>query len=88
MAIIDTEGMQWLRCNHPFSYIRKASPCLCRHARASFYTLKHKESREKYRELVGFPIQDPWWCEGHKETVLGQIKGEVENDPLNGFDHC
>ena len=53
-----------------------------------FYILKHKESREKYRELVGFPIQDPWCCEGHKETVLGQIKGEVENDPLNGFDHC
>ena len=88
MARNDTEGMQWLRSNHPFSYIRKASPCLCRHARASFYTLKHKESREKYRELVGFPIQDPWWCEGHKETVLGQIKGEVENDPLNGFDRC
>ena len=56
MARNDTEGMQWLRSNHPFSYIRKASPCFYRHARASFYTLKHKESREKYRELVGFPI--------------------------------
>ncbi|KAF3500071.1 hypothetical protein F2Q69_00040853 [Brassica cretica] len=46
MAKIDTEGMQWLRCNHPFFYKRQASPCLCRHARASSYTLKHKENRE------------------------------------------
>ena len=86
MARNDTEGMQWLKSNHPFSYIRKASPCLCRHARASFYTLKHKETREKYRELVGFPIQDPWWCEGHKEAVLGEIKGGSYERLSGGFD--
>jgi len=78
-------GGSWL---FPVKFVCEIKRMDTRHARASFYTLKHKESREKYRELVGFPIQDPWWCEGHKETVLGQIKGEVENDPLNGFDHC
>jgi len=78
-------GGSWL---FPVEFVCEIKRMDTRHARASFYTLKHKESREKYRELVGFPIQDPWWCEGHKETVLGQIKGEVENDPLNGFDHC
>ena len=88
MAIIDTEGMQWLRCNHPFSYRRKESPCLCRHARTSSYTLKHKEKQRKQRELVGSKIQDQEWCEGHKEAVLGEINGEVMNDPLMGFDSC
>ena len=50
MARNDTEGMQWLRSNHPFSYIRKASPCLCRHTRASSYTLKHKENNENWSD--------------------------------------
>ena len=85
MARNDTEGMQWLRSNHPFSYIRKASPCLCRHNRASSYTLKHKETQRKDRVLVGFPIQDPWWCEGHKEAVLGEIKGESYERLSGGF---
>ncbi|KAF2574773.1 hypothetical protein F2Q70_00002953 [Brassica cretica] len=88
MARIDTEGMQWLRCNHPFFYKRQASPSLCRHARASSYTLKHKEKQRKDRELVGFNIQPQEWCDGHKEAVLGDIKGEVMNDPLMGFDSC
>ena len=88
MARIETEGMQWLRSNHPFSYKRRTVPWLFRHARASFYTLKHKEKYRKDRELVGFNIQPQEWCEGHKEAVLGEIKGEVMNDPLMGFDSC
>ncbi|WZZ65040.1 hypothetical protein YC2023_076410 [Brassica napus] len=47
--------------------------------------------RGNWREaclLVGFIIQDQEWCEGHKEVVLGQIKKEVMNAPLIGFDHC
>ncbi|KAF2590517.1 hypothetical protein F2Q70_00038122 [Brassica cretica] len=67
----DTEGMQWLKSNHPFSYIRKASTFLCRHARASAYTLKHKEKQRKGRELDGFNIQDEEWFEGHKENPPG-----------------
>ena len=47
MSRIDTEGMQWLRCNHPFFYKIQASPSLCRHARASSYTLNTKKNREK-----------------------------------------
>ena len=88
MAIIDTEGMQWLRSNHHFLYKRRASPWVFKHARASSYTLKHKETQRKVRELVGFNIQDQEWCEGHKEAVLGEIKGEVMNDSLMGFDPC
>ena len=38
MARIDTEGMPWLRCNHPFFYKRQASP----YARAYSYILKNK----------------------------------------------
>ncbi|KAF3500923.1 hypothetical protein F2Q69_00039349 [Brassica cretica] len=59
-------------------------PWLCRHAMASSYTLKHKEKQRKDRELVGFNIQPQEWCECHKEAVLGEIKGEVMNDPLMG----
>ena len=44
MDINETEGMQWLESNHPFSYIRNASLFLCRHARASSYILKHKQN--------------------------------------------
>ena len=81
-----SKGCNLWKGNCPFFYKRQASPCLCRHARASSYTLKHKETQRKDRELVGFPIQDPWWCEGHKEAVLGEIKGEVMNDFLVAFD--
>ena len=88
MARIDTEGMQWLRCNYPFFYKRQASPCLFRHTRASSYTLKHKEKQRKHRELVGSNVQPQERCEGHKEAVLGDIRGEVMNDPLIGFDSC
>ena len=88
MARIDTEGMQWLRCNHPFFYKRKASPCLCRHARDSSYTLKHKEKQRKRKRWSDCMIQDQEWFKGHKEAVLGEIKGEVMNDPLMGFDSC
>ena len=40
MARIDTEGMQWLRSNHPFFYARRASPCLCQDS------LKERGARE------------------------------------------
>ncbi|KAF2576246.1 hypothetical protein F2Q70_00002949 [Brassica cretica] len=49
---------------------------------------EHKEKKRKDRELVGFNIQPQEWCEVHKEAVLGEIKGEVMNDPLMGFDSC
>ncbi|KAG5414833.1 hypothetical protein IGI04_002400 [Brassica rapa subsp. trilocularis] len=52
------------------------------HARTSSYTLKHKEKQRKDRELVRSNIQPQKWCEGHKEAVLGEIRGEVMNDPL------
>ena len=87
MARIETEGMQWLRSNHPFSYIRKASPCLCRHTRASFYTLKHKENQRKRERESDCSIQDQEWCEGSKEAVLWAITRGVENDPLMVIDH-
>ncbi|KAF3571376.1 hypothetical protein F2Q69_00059334 [Brassica cretica] len=31
-------------------------------------------------------IQDQEWFKGHNKAVLGEIKGEVMNDPLMGFD--
>ena len=88
MARNETEGMQWLRSNHPFFYKGQEIPCLCRHASDSSYTLKHKEKQRKHRELVGFNIQPQELCEGHKEAVLGNIIGEVMNDPLMGFNSC
>ncbi|KAF3549221.1 hypothetical protein DY000_02010203 [Brassica cretica] len=78
-------GMQWLRSNHPFFYIRRASPWVFRYDRASSYTMKHKKIQRKDIELVGFNIQDQEWFEGYKEAVLGEIKGEVMNDSL--MDH-
>ena len=88
MARIDTEGMQWLRSNHPFSYIKKASPCLCTHARASSYTLKHKENQKKTERWSNSTIQYQDAFKGSKEAVLRAIKRGVENDPLMSFDYC
>ena len=82
----ETEGMRWLRSNHPFSYIRKASPCLCRHTRASLYTLKHKENQRKRERESDCSIQDQEWCEGSKEAVLWAITRGVEIDPLMVID--
>ena len=87
MARIETEGMQWLRSNHPFFYKRQASQCLCSHATASFYTLNHKENQRKRERESDCSIQDQEWCEGSKEAVLWAITRGVENDPLMVIDH-
>ena len=86
MARNETEGMQWLRSNHPFFYKYKASPCLCRHVRASFFFLKHKEKPEKTERKSDGNIQPQEWDEGSKEAVLVAIKRGVVNDPLVCFD--
>ncbi|KAF3493487.1 hypothetical protein DY000_02052128 [Brassica cretica] len=44
---------------------------VAKHARASAYTLKHKEKQRKGGELDGFNIQDEEWFEGHKENPPG-----------------
>ena len=88
MARIQTEGMQWLRSNHPFFYKRRASLWVCRHARSSPYTLKHKQKQRKRKRWSDCMIQDQEWFEGHKEAVLREIKGEIMNDPFMGFDSC
>ncbi|KAJ4868275.1 Uncharacterized protein Rs2_50176 [Raphanus sativus] len=87
MARNETEGIQWLRSNHPFFYIRKASPCLCRHARTSFFFLKHKSKPEKTERKSDGNIQPQEWDEGSKEAILIAIKRGVENDPLVCFDY-
>ncbi|KAF2551350.1 hypothetical protein F2Q68_00033373 [Brassica cretica] len=48
----------------PFFYIRRASPWVCRHARASSYTLKHEEKQRKDR---GLPI-----CLGNTRKYPGE----------------
>ncbi|KAJ4872605.1 Uncharacterized protein Rs2_45727 [Raphanus sativus] len=84
MARNETEGMQWLRSNHPFFYKYKASPCLCRHVRASFFFLKHKEKQRKTERWSDYTIQNQERLEGSKEAVLMAIKRGVVNDPLPG----
>ncbi|KAJ4885697.1 hypothetical protein Rs2_35790 [Raphanus sativus] len=87
MARNETEGMQWLESNHHFFYKRRASPCLCRHARTSFFFLKHKEKKIKTERWSDYTIQDQERLEGSKEAVLMAIKRGVENDPLVCFDY-
>ncbi|KAF2567636.1 hypothetical protein F2Q68_00025561 [Brassica cretica] len=47
-----------------------ASPCLCRHARASSYILKHKENQRKPDGWSDSTIQYQEAFKGNKEAVL------------------
>ncbi|KAF2590659.1 hypothetical protein F2Q70_00038611 [Brassica cretica] len=61
----------------------RASPWVFKHARASSYTLKHKETQRKVRELVGFNIQDQEWCEGPENTRRFSEKKRDGRIPLH-----